>query len=117
MVHLGLEAVYSILTVLLIIWGYENWGLLGTGIGLVVSYALNFIVVLVFAFWRYGYIMSRQSLLYSLVHIPLGIMAYTMTFIDNSMTYWLSGTFVVLVSAVFSLYILQRKTALWKRQS
>ena len=117
MVHLVLEAIYSILTILLIIWGYENWELFGTGIGLVVSYALNFIIVLAFAFWRYGYTMSRQVLIYSIMQMPLVIAAYAMTFIGNSMVYWLSGTFIVLVSTAVSLCILQRKTALWKRQS
>lgn len=111
--YLVLEAVYDVLLVLLIIYGYDTWGLTGTGIALSVSYALDLFILYMYAHIRYGYVMSGQVMRYILIMLPLGIIAYSITFVSNTLLYWLLGTIVVIVNTILSFYILSKKASLW----
>lgn len=115
MVHLVLEAIYSVLTVVMVAAGYHFMGLVGTGIGFVASYMLNFVVVMTFVFLRYRCTLSRPVIFYSAVQIPLGVAAFAVTLVSNMWVYWLSGIAVVAACTCFSLTVLYRKTSLWTK--
>ncbi len=109
------EAIYAIAFVLLIIVGYDYWGLLGTAAALVAVHVLDLIMIYTFARIKYEYNISRAVCIYILVFIPFGIAAYCITFIDNLLAYVLCGGVVMLLCLLISLRIISTKTSLvWK---
>lgn len=111
--YLILEGIYDILLVGLIIFGYRQWGLWGTGLALSVSYLLDMFMIFFYARMRYGFVISRQVILYILMMFPLGGLAYAITFMSLTWSYWLLGSIVCLVNIALSCYILSKKTSLW----
>lgn len=111
--YLILEAIYDVLLVLLIIYGYSRWGLWGTGLALAVSYLLDMILIFVYARLRYGFVMSRQVMCYMLVMLPIGGIAYAITLMPLTGIYWLLGFIVCIINVALSCYILSKKAALW----
>lgn len=113
---LALEIFYYVLMTALIICGYRVFGLWGTGLALTICNMLNLIVVLVYSLLRYDVRMSRNMLLYSAVHLPLGIAAYATTFIPNCWMHWSLSLLAVTASTIFSLYfIIYKKTTVWDK--
>ena len=111
--YMTLEAVYDVVLVLAVTLGYNWRGLLGTGIGLSVSYAIDLLMVYGYTSWRYDYRMSLPVVQYAAIQLPLGVAAYLVTFIGSPVLYWLLGLLLCFVSLVVSLYILHQKTSLW----
>ena len=111
--YLILEAIYDVLLVLLIIYGYSRWGLWGTGLALSVSYLLDMILIFVYARLRYGFVMSRQVVCYMLVMLPIGGLAYAITLMPLTWIYWLLGFIVCIINVALSCYILSKKPSLW----
>lgn len=111
--YLILEAIYDVLLVLLIIYGYSHWGLWGTGLALSVSYLLDMILIFVYARLRYGFVMSRQVVCYMLVMLPIGGIAYAITLMPLTWIYWLLGFIVCIINVALSCYILSKKASLW----
>ena len=113
---LVLEICFNVLITVLIAYGYRLFGLWGTGLALTVCNMLNLAVVLVYSLLRYNVSMSRNVLLYSAVHLPLGISAYATTFIPGCWMRWSLGIVAVAASTVFSLYfIIYKKTLVWDK--
>ncbi len=110
-----LETAYDALLVGLVIVGYNRWGLLGTGFALTASYILDLCMVYVYAHLRYRYSASRQVCQYALLQLPLGFMAYAVTFVECRWLYIILGAAVIATSAAASVYILHRKTSLWNK--
>lgn len=111
---LALEIFYNVLITALIVFGYRMFGLWGTGLALTLCNMLNLIVVLVYSLLRYNVSLSRNALLYSAVHLPLAIAAYTTTFIPNCWIRWSLSLIAIAASAMFSLYfIIYKKTLVW----
>ena len=113
--YLILEGVFDVALVLLIMLGYEHWGLTGTGIALSVAYLLDLVMIIVYARVRYQYVISSRVCLYVLLQLLLGMAAYAVTFVQDAWLYWSLGIFVFMVSAAVSLYILYKKTSLWNK--
>lgn len=111
--YLILEGLYDIILICLIVFGYEQWGLWGTGLALSLSYFIDLFMVLLYAHTRYGYVMSRQVVGYISLMLPIGFVTYLITFVSDSYTYWLLGLSVVLINLFLSCYILSKKTSLW----
>ncbi len=111
--YMTMEAIYDLLLVGLVIFGYETWGLTGTGIALSVSYVAELLLVSIYTHVRYGYKVSGQVAQYAGIQFSLGIAAYIVTFIDNPFIYWSLGGLICLVSLLISLYILHQKASLW----
>ena len=108
-----LEACYDVIFVLLIIAGYQLWGLYGTGLALSLSYLLDFAIVGGYAYFHYHYRLSGQVLYYAAIQLALGIAIYVVSLIDNPVLYWVLGSLLCLVSLLISVYILHQKTSLW----
>ncbi|MBO5187619.1 MAG: oligosaccharide flippase family protein [Prevotella sp.] len=113
--YLILEGVFDVAQVLLVMFGYNQWGLTGTGIALSLAYLLDLIMIVVYARIRYHYVVSSHVCRYVLLQLPLGMAAYAVTFIADKWLYWALGFFVFAVSAVVSLGILYKKTSLWNK--
>ncbi len=111
--YLFLESVYDIIVVVLVILGFRFWQLTGAGIALTVSGLIEFVVLLAFSSYKYSYKVTKSVLLYSLIQIPIGLLAYVVTYIENPLCYLITGTLLFIISAIISLRILHRKTGLW----
>ena len=114
MMFLLLESAYFVVFVLLIIFGFERWGLLGTGIAITLANIFDFVMIHAVARWRYGYKISPTVMKYSTIHILIGLLAYFTTITVGGYAYWVFGIGLTLVSLLFSLLILRQKTRLWE---
>lgn len=115
LVYLFLETTYYVVFALLIIFGYEQWGLIGTGVALTVAHVFDYIMINGVARWLYKYKMSSAVIRYGAIHILIGLLAYFTTITVDGYAYWVFGIGLSLVSTLFSLLILRQKTHLWER--
>ena len=111
--YMVLEAIYDVVLVLLIIFGYHRWGLFGTGLALSLSYLFDILLVGAYAYWRFHYRVSMPVIHYAAIQFSLGLAVYVVTFIDSPIIYWTLGTLLCLVSLLVSVHILHQKTKLW----
>ena len=93
---------------------YHYYGLTGTGIAITVYVCNGFLYADVLYALKYKYAISSNVVKYILCQIPIGILAYAVTCINNRFIYWSSGMLLIIVSSLISIYILHRKTHLWK---
>ena len=112
--YLLLEAIYDVVIVVLVILAFNRWGLLGCGVAMVVASVIDFVVLLVFTHYTYGFHLSSSVKLYALMQLPLGMVAYLLTFVNIPWVYWGGGILLGIASATISLTILRRKTTLWE---
>ncbi len=112
--YLVLEAVYDILLVIAVIWAFKWWGLLGCGIAITVVGFFDFLLILVYTRYKYGYRMSCSVRTYAAIQLPFGVLAYLVTFVSNPWVYWTVGLLLGCISMAVSVYILRKKTSLWE---
>ncbi len=112
--YLLLEAVYDVLLVGAVIVAFQWWGLTGCGIAITAVGILDFLIILAYTGWRYGYHISRQVVLYAAIQLPFGILAYIVTFVRQPWAYWGLGLVLGVASLAVSLHILRQKTNLWE---
>ena len=112
--YLFLETSYYVAFVLLIIFGYERWGLYGTGIAIALAHVFEYLLVNTYAYKKYGYRFSATVSGYAIVQISLGLLAFILTLLADGLLYWGVGAFIVLLSLSLSLQILRKKTHLWQ---
>lgn len=113
LIYLSLETAYFIVFVLLMMYGYRHWGLLGTGTAITAANVFDFFMIHTVAYFRYGYKMSSAVMRYSAIHILIGLLAFFTTITVDGFVYWVFGIGLSLVSLLFSLLILHQKTHLW----
>lgn len=112
-IYLTLETSYYVVFVLLIIFGYEHWGLIGTGIAVTLAHVFDYLLINGMARWLYGYKMSSAVMRYGAIHILIGFLAYFTTITVDGYVYWVFGIGLSLVGIMISLLILRQKTHLW----
>ena len=111
--YLLMESIYDIVVVALVMVCYHYWGLTGTGLALTTASVIDFIILVVYMRFKYGYVLSTQVMKYAIIQIPIGLLAYSLTFIDRDWKYWIGGVLLTIISAIISLNILHAKTHLW----
>ena len=112
--YLFLESAYFVVFVMLIIFGYRQWGLFGTGVAITLANVFDFLMIHAVARFRYGYKISSTVMRYSAIHILIGLLAFFTTITVDGYVYWVFGIGLTLVSLLFSLLILHQKTRLWE---
>ena len=113
--YLFLEAIYDIMLVIMAYLGFSQWKLFGMGVAVTVTSILNVILVYAYSYFKYGYRMSSNVLMYMMIHIPVGCLAYAVTIFNSPLIYWGVGTMLFIVSLSSSLSILRSKTSLWNK--
>ena len=111
--YMVLEGIYDLVLVALVVFGYQYWGLFGTGVALSVSYLFDILLVGTYAYVRYQYRFSLPVLQYAGIQLSLGLAVYVVTLIDNPYIYWILGMLLCVASLLVSLNILHQKTSLW----
>ena len=112
-VRMVLEAIYDVVLVLLIVFGYRHWGLFGTGVALSLSYLFDILLVGGYAWLRFHYRMSGAVVRYMSIQFALGLAVYMVTLVDNPFIYWSLGILLCVTSLLISVMILHQKTKLW----
>ena len=112
--YLFLEASYFVVFVVLIFFGYQHWGLLGTGIAITLAHVFEYLLVNGYAYKIYGYRSSATVYGYAIVQVALGLLAYVLTLTADGFLYWGTGGLTVLLSGALSWHVLHRKTHLWQ---
>ena len=107
---LVLESVYALLIVGFALPFFRLWGLWGTGLALAVVGLLHYLVVFIYMYRRHGYRVSASVRLYMMLQLPLGLLTFGITLLDNPFLYGLLGVLSVAVSAMISIKILKSKT-------
>jgi hypothetical protein len=112
--YLFLETSYFVVFILLIIVGYEWWGLYGTGIAVTLAHLFDYLMINSFAYQKYGYRCSVTVFRYAAVQLLLGVGVFALTLTTSGTAYWTLGILLTLLSGLFSLQILRSKTHLWQ---
>ena len=112
--YLFLETSYFVVFVLLMVFGYQHWGLLGTGIALTLAHVFEYLLVNGYAYKKYGYRSSATVYGYAIVQVALGLLTYVLTLTADGFLYWGTGGLTVWLSAALSWHVLHRKTHLWQ---
>ncbi|MCR5269588.1 MAG: oligosaccharide flippase family protein [Prevotella sp.] len=114
MAYLLIEGFDSILLFFLVVLGFRYYGLVGTGLALDVSYAVDLVIIFIYTSCRYGYRFSLPLLQMVLVQLPLGVSIYLLSHLDHSWLGVVLSYMLAFVSIIFSLTILHQKTSLWQ---
>jgi len=108
MTYLVLETAYFIVFVLLIVLGYQYWGLLGTGVAITLAHVFDYAMINLYAYKKYGYRMSAAVSRYAVVLLALGFVAYACTILLDGFVYWLVELLLVAASGLYALQHLRR---------
>ena len=111
--YLFLEAFYDIVLVVLVIILFRKFGLTGAGVAVTLAGIIDFIVVFIYARLRYAYKPTAGIVKYTLIQLPIGLLAYASTWIADPRLYWSIGVLLAILSMTASLSILRKKTRLW----
>lgn len=114
LIYLVLESVYFVVFVALVVFGYRQWGLFGTGIAITLANVFDFLMINGVARWYYRYKISSAVVKYSAIHLLIGLLAFFTTITVDGYVYWVFGIGLTMVSTLFSLLILHQKTHLWE---
>ena len=115
--YLLIQAVYAVLFVGLVIVGYSHFGLVGAGVGVTLTTFVYLAFILPFSKSRYGFHLSPSVIGYVAAQLPIGLLAYAVTFVDRPLVYWPSGIVLCAVSTLISLHFIRKKTHLWEKVS
>ena len=91
---------------------FDRWGLTGTGVALMLANVFDMLVIYLYARIRYRYRLSRQAVIYSILHFSIGVAAYMATFAATTALRITLGLATFAASLSVSLYALQKKTSL-----
>jgi O-antigen/teichoic acid export membrane protein len=115
LLYLIMEGAYAVFYITLTIFFYQQYGLSGVGIAILVCAVIDFAMLYITMHFKYGYVQSRKVTRYILLQFPVGILAYAATYIQDPVIYWTTGCLLTILSTWISFVILRRKTSLWKR--
>ena len=105
--YLFLESCYFVVFVVLIIVGYQYWGLFGTGLAITLAHVFEYVLVNGYAYKKYGYRCSATVYGYAIVQVALGLLAYILTLVADGYLYWSIGALIVILSGLLSLKALR----------
>lgn len=112
--YLFLETSYFVAFVLLFVFGYEQWGLYGTGIAITLAHLFEYLLVNGYAYKKYGYRFSATVSGYAIVQTGIGLLVFLVTLTTDGLLYWVVGGLLVALSLCLSLHVLRRKAHLWQ---
>ena len=106
--YLIVEIIYDVCFVLMIIYGYQLWGLVGTGIALTAAHLLNCVAVVIYYSWRYKVRISQRVIYIFSILSLMGALAYSFTLLLDGWHYWVLGSMVFVISALVSVMLFKR---------
>ena len=108
--YLLMESLYDVALVGLVLFCFRNWELTGTGVAVLLAAIFDFFLLFIYMAWRYGFRLSANIIRYMLLQLPLGLLAFALTFQAEGWPYWVEGALLFVVSLGITLSILRNKT-------
>lgn len=108
--YLLMEGIYAVALPLLVMACYRLWGLMGTGIALLVCAVFDFGMLVTYMRWKFEYRISRHALVYMLMQIPIGLLTFGIVHADKPSIYWIGGGCLVMASLCCTVWALKKKT-------
>jgi O-antigen/teichoic acid export membrane protein len=102
--------IISTITMFLIIVGFSMDGLVGAGVGKVVSTIIDTITIFAIAIWYYKVQLQYSYILLFGCHVILLVASFAATSIFTGIWYWISGAGILLLSILTSWEFYKRKT-------
>lgn len=112
--YLLLETSYFVVLVLAVMIGFQQWGLWGTGLAIVVAHMFECIMVGGYSYVFYGYRTTKNVLRYTAVQAIIGFAAYGVTLVAEGWPYWIAEAALTVISTAYSVHVLRQKTHLWE---
>ena len=112
--YLLLETSYFVVLVLAVMIGFQQWGLWGTGLAIVVAHIFECIMIGGYSYMFYGYRTTKTVLQYAAIQAIIGFVAYGVTLVAEGWPYWIAEAALTMVSTAYSLHVLRQKTHLWE---
>ena len=109
-----LETSYFVVLVIAVSIGFRLAGVFGAGVGIVVAHIFDYLMINIFAFFRYAYRCTWVLMNYAVVQFAIACVAYWVTCNTDGMAYWMIEAALTLVSTAYSITILRQKTHLWE---
>ena len=102
--YIFLESWSYIVAVAGVIIGYRLGGLVGTGMGLSVAYAIELTTNATTLHFRYGLVVGKKLARYMLLLFPSVMAVYASTLIPHDLLRWSVGILLTIASSLFSLH-------------
>lgn len=102
MTYLLLESAYFVVFVSLLVVGYQQWELMGTGIAITLAHVFECLMIHLYAYKKYGYRRSAAISRYFVILFALGCLAYTCTILLDGIAYWAVELLLVVASALYA---------------
>ena len=112
--YLLLETSYFVVLVIAVMIGFQQWGLWGTGLAIVVAHMFECIMVGGYSYVFYGYRTTKNVLRYTAVQAIIGFAAYGVTLVAEGWPYWIAEAALTVISTAYSVHVLRQKTHLWE---
>lgn len=107
--YMAIETAYWLYFLVLAFVAWRQWGLWGLGLALAVAHVVEWLVIIAWSAWRYGYRCSSSLLRLVAVLVGIALTGYAVTILTEGVLYWVAGILLVLVSIAFSLWRLMRE--------
>ena len=112
--YLLLETSYFVVLVLAVMIGFQQWGLWGTGLAIVVAHIFECIMIGGYSYMFYGYRTTKTVLQYAAIQAIIGFAAYGVTLVAEGWPYWIAEAALTVISTAYSVHVLRQKTHLWE---
>lgn len=107
--YMLLELVYDVLIVLTIMFGYNNWGLDGTGVALAVSGLIDCVCVVGYCGWKYDFVLSSRLTNDFLIQLLIGMMTLIVVKFTAGWFYMFAGFLLIALSMLISYRMFRRR--------
>lgn len=101
--YFWMELYSAVVLVVTVVGGYQLFGLVGTGVGILLTEVIDLFVVNIFTRLRYGYSVSRQVVRSLSRHLPLQLLCLLTALLLADIGYYVAG--ILLFSVSLSLTI------------
>lgn len=112
--YLFLETSYFVVFVLLVMFSFRHWGILGTGVAIVAAHVFDYLMIVGYAYRKYDYRCTAVIGRYMSVQLSVGLAAYIVSLLLNGWAYWTAEAVLTLISTAYSVRVLRQKTRLWE---
>lgn len=100
--YLLMEAVYDVLIVVSVVFGYTSWGLEGTGIALVITSFLHCVCVICYCMLRYGLDIKSSLMRNLLLQFIIAIVSLMIVRNVDAFLYWFAACLAFALSSLLS---------------
>jgi len=102
--YFWMELYSAVVLVVSVIGGYQLFGLIGTGVGILLTELIDLLVVYIVTRLRYGYRVSKEVVRTASQHLPLQVLCLAVTLLLTDIGYYVAGILLFSVSLGLSIH-------------